>query len=180
MKSSNRCAHCRQILIPNPRVKNQEYCDRQMCQKARKAKWQRQKMASDSDYRLNQKDAQDQWREVHPDYWDKYRQSHPEYCERNRQLQKLRDAKRRAVRLAKMDALNQLKPVNPGTYYLVPLAPNLAKMDALAQRISIIPVSYKHHSPSCKKGLDRQSQRFGIEPDEKEVQYDHQSPSRSG
>jgi hypothetical protein len=47
------------------------------------------------------------------------------------------------VRLAKMDVLNQLKPVNPGTYYLVPLVPNLAKMDALAQRITIIPVGYK-------------------------------------
>lgn len=149
MKTIDQCAHCRQVFIPNPRVKHQEYCGHQICQKARKAKWQRQKMALDSDYRLNQKDAQQQWQEKHSGYWDKYRQSHPEYCQRNRQLQKLRDAKRRAVRLAKMDALTQI--------------------------IIIIPSSYKRHGPSCKKGLDRQTQRFGIKPEKKEVHYDHQS-----
>ena len=175
MKINNRCAHCRQAFVPNPRIKHQEYCGRQVCQNARKAKWQRQKMALDSDYQLNQKDAQHQWQEKNADYWDKYRQSHPEYCERNRQLQKLRDAKRRAQRLAKMDALSRFKPVNPGTYYLVPLGPDLAKMDALTQRITIIPSSYKSCDPSCKKGLDRQTQRFGIKPDKKEVHYDHQN-----
>lgn len=149
MKTENRCTHCEQVFTPNPRVKHQEYCGRQICQKARKAKWQRQKMALDSDYRLNQKDAQDQWQERNTDYWDKYRQSHPEYCERNRQLQKLRDGKRRAQRLA--------------------------KMDALTQRITIIPISYKSYDPSCKKGLDRQGQRFGIKPEKKEVHYDHQN-----
>jgi hypothetical protein len=74
-----------------------------------------------------------------------------------------------------MDALNQLKPVNPGIYYLVPLGPDLAKMDALTQKITIIPSGYKIHDPSCKKGLDRQTQRFGINSDKKEVDYDHQN-----
>ena len=50
MKTENRCAHCRQVFVPNPRVKNQKYCGRQICQNARKAKWQRQKMALDSGY----------------------------------------------------------------------------------------------------------------------------------
>ena len=40
MKTNDRCAHCRQVFIPNSRVKNQQYCDRQICQNARKAKWQ--------------------------------------------------------------------------------------------------------------------------------------------
>jgi hypothetical protein len=78
MKINDRCAHCRQAFVPNPRIKHQEYCGRQVCQNARKAKWQRQKMALDSDYQLNQKDAQHQWQEKNADYWDKYRQSHPE------------------------------------------------------------------------------------------------------
>jgi hypothetical protein len=78
MKTKNRCIHCRQVFVPNPRIKHQEYCGRQVCQNARKAKWQRQKMALDSDYQLNQKDAQHQWQEKNADYWDKYRQSHPE------------------------------------------------------------------------------------------------------
>lgn len=176
MKTKDRCAHCRRAFISNPRVKLQKYCSRLICQKARKAKWQRQKMASDNDYRLNQKDAKQKWQQQHPDYSRKYRESHPEYCQRNRDLQKLRDAKRRAQRLAKMDPLNQLKPVNPGTYYLIPLWPNLAKMDALTQRITIIPSSYKTHTPSCRKGLDRQERYFGIKPDKKEAYYDHQIP----
>ena len=143
METDHRCIHCKKGLVPNPRSKGQRYCGLPACQRARKAMWQRQKMALDRDYRLNQKDAQDQWREDNPGYWDRYRASHPEYCDRNRQLQKQRDAKRRARRLAKMDALSQPKPVNPGTYYLIPLMPNLAKMDALTQRITIIPISYK-------------------------------------
>jgi len=158
MKAKNCCIHCKQVFLPNPRVKDQGYCGHILCQRVRKTKRQRYKMATDDDYRLNQKDAQRRWREQHPDYSKEYRKSHPEYCQRNRKMQKHRDQKRQALRLAKMDALNQLKPVNPGTYYLIPLWPNLAKMDALAQRITIIPVGYKRHDSSCKKGLDRQEQ----------------------
>ncbi len=84
------------------------------------------------DYRFNQKDAQRRWREQHPDYSKEYRKSHPEYCQRNRKMQRHRDGKRQALRLA--------------------------KMDALAQRIAIIPVGYKEHNLSCKEGLDRQEQ----------------------
>lgn len=176
METRNRCVHCKQVFRPNPRVKHQEFCGHSICQKARKARWQRRKIASDNDYRLDQKESHHLWIKQHPDYSSKYRKSHPEYCERNRQLQKLRDAKRRAQRLAKMDALDQLKPVNPGTYYLIPLGPDLAKMDALTQRITIIPCGYKSNSSSCKKGLDRQGQRFGVKPEKKEIHYDHQSP----
>jgi hypothetical protein len=89
----------------------------------------------------------------------------------------LRDGKRRAKLLAKMDALNGLKPVNPGTYYLVPLLPNLAKMDALAQRITIIPASYKSSDRSCKKGPSGLQKRWpDIESGRKEAHYDHQDP----
>jgi hypothetical protein len=43
--------------------------------------------------------------------------------------------------LAKMDALAPLFIVKQGTYYLVPDSGNLAKMDASAQKVCLIPVS---------------------------------------
>ena len=105
MKPKLRCVHCRRRFIANPRAKNQKYCNRACCQRARKTRWQRHKMATDADYRQNQKDSRRSWQIQHPDYWRQYRAAHPQYCERNRMLQKQRDAKRRAQHLAKMDAL---------------------------------------------------------------------------
>ena len=143
MDAKNRCAHCKRLYVPNPRARNQRYCGRDTCQRARKAKWQRDKLARDDDYRMGHEDAQQRWRKSHPDYWQQYREDHPEYRERNRRLQKQRDAKRRAKRLAKMDASAQAKPVKSGTYYLIPLCEDLAKMDASTQRITIISSSYR-------------------------------------
>jgi hypothetical protein len=154
MKPKKPCAHCRRLFIANRRVKDQRYCNREPCQRARKSRWQRHKMATDADYRHNQKDSQKLWQIKHPDYWRQYRSSHPQYCERNRVLQKQRDIKRRAQHLAKMDALNRLKSINPGTYYLIPCMGNLAKMDALTQKINVIPDGYANFCASCKKGLD--------------------------
>jgi hypothetical protein len=119
-------------------------------------------MATDEDYRENQKQSQRMWQRQHPQYWRDYRNNHPDYCMRNRQLQKVRDAKRRAQRLAKMDALKRLKPLMPGTYYIIPQLENLAKMDALTQRIDLIPVGYQDFDASCKKGLDRPPEAFAI------------------
>ena len=129
MKPKNRCVHCRRLYIANPRVKNQKYCSRDICQRARKSRWQQRKMATDADYRQNQKDCHKSWQIQHPEYWRQYRDSHPQYCERNRILQKQRDAKRRAR--------------------------HLAKMDALTQKISVIADGYTDFCASCKKGLDR-------------------------
>jgi hypothetical protein len=62
-------------------------------------------MATDPDYRANRRESQKKWLERNRDYWRKYRSRHPDYCERNRLLQKGRDTKRRFQNLAKMDAL---------------------------------------------------------------------------
>lgn len=156
MRPQNRCKHCHRKFIPNPRVKDQLYCSRMICQRVRKRQWQQRKMATDADYRRNQKDCQQNWQRNNPDYWTRYRNGHPQYCERNRQLQKLRDARRKAKRLAKMDALKRLKHIKPGGYYLVPIVADLAKMDALLQKIYVIPDGCTNKAKSCKKGLDRQ------------------------
>lgn len=159
MDRKKRCKNrnCRRILDLNPRVKNHEYCSRKACQRVRKRRWQKRKMATDSDYQDNQKAAQAKWRAANPDYWRNYRQQHEKYCQRNRLLQKKRDANRRARRLAKMDTLkdeNSIKPM--GYYYIASTPSDLAKMDAYIQKVFIIPEGYKNIDSSCKKGLDRQ------------------------
>ena len=53
-----RCAHCGCPLELNPRSKNQRYCGKKECQRARKRLWQKNKMATDPDYRANQTEVQ--------------------------------------------------------------------------------------------------------------------------
>jgi hypothetical protein len=107
--------------------------------------WQRDKMKTDPDYQDNQRRCRKQWVEAHPRYWSEYRRTHPPYVLRNRVLQKGRD---RLRRLAKMDASTLLSPVKPGAYYLVPQGSNLAKMDALTQKIFLIPIAAGEKIPS--------------------------------
>lgn len=51
MNDMIRCANpcCQRLFVPNPRVKNQRYCNRKNCQRVRKRLWQREKMAGDPD-----------------------------------------------------------------------------------------------------------------------------------
>jgi len=144
MTERNRCAHCLRFFCPNPRVKEQRYCGRQRCQRARKSRWQKQKMKTDPDYQANQKRAWRSWQERNRNYWGPYREKRPEYRERNRQLQKQRDTRRRKRNLAKMDASRAMSSIETGTYYLVPShLPDLAKMDALGHEFLIISTGCK-------------------------------------
>jgi len=136
MNRKIRCAHCRRMFYPDPRVRDQRYCSTAVCQRARKSLWQRRKMAADADYRANQRDCQKSWQERHPGYWRQYRGRRSDYHRANRLLQKHRDQKRRFRRLAKMDALRRFSLFKAGTYYLVE---SLAKMDVLAQKVLVIP-----------------------------------------
>jgi hypothetical protein len=72
-----------------------------------------------------------------------YRQGHGGYTDRNRALQKVRDSLRHLKKnLAKMDASAPICSVKLGTYYLIPEQAGLAKMDAFAQKVCLIPASY--------------------------------------
>jgi hypothetical protein len=136
------CAYCRRRYQKNPRVKRQSYCGDKACQLARKRRWQRHKMATDPDYRLNQQDCVKSWRERNPHYWQRYRQSHPPYASRNRLLQKIRNLNRPGRPLiAKMDSIDPEKSMIPGSYYILRKCRSIAKMDALFQKIFIFPVS---------------------------------------
>ena len=142
MAPKNRCAHCRRHFVPNPRVKTQRYCSGKLCQRARKAKWQRDKMANDPDYQANQRDAGQAWQQQNRDYWRRYRHQHPDYCERNRLLQTHRDQKRCPQPLAKMDASVPTSFLKSGTYHIIAIPDEpLAKMDPLAMTCRLIPIT---------------------------------------
>jgi len=121
------CCHCGCLFDPNPRLKQkQRYCKRKECQGARKSKWQKHKLATDPDYKDNQRACQTDWHRRHPGYYRKYRQEHPRYCRRNTSLQTLRNAKVRVI--AKMDAFKPAPSKDSKIFYILPL---IAKMDAL-------------------------------------------------
>ncbi|GKT10999.1 hypothetical protein [Desulforhabdus sp. TSK] len=137
MRERIRCAHCSYLFSPNPRVKHQRYCSKTECQRARKRLWQKEKLARDPDYKLDHHDSNAQWRSLHPEYWKLYRLTHPDYTSRNRELQRGRDR----VRLAKMDVLEPQPIVLKGAYYLMPETADLAKMDASALKVHLIPIT---------------------------------------
>ncbi len=143
MSRNIRCAHCRCLFVPNPRVKTQRFCSNKTCQRARKTRWQRDKMASDADYRANQREAQQSWHERHPHYWRQYRQRHADYTERNRILQHQRDHRPGVPQALKMDASQPVSVLKPGIYHLIPevAAQDLAKMDVLSHRCRLIPIT---------------------------------------
>ena len=99
-----KCACCKRIFIPRPTVRNQQYCSDSECQKMRKRKWQKEKLAKDREYRDNQAAAQKEWCSRNKGYWKEYRKRNPGYAERNRILQRERNRRRRSKsQIAKMD-----------------------------------------------------------------------------
>ena len=123
------CKACRRIHPVNPRNLNQQYCNRADCQRARRREWQRNKRASDPDYRQNQIDAQKRWRECHPDYWRAYRK-------------KKKRSSPPDPSTAKMDGTLQNFSIPPGAYILAPIHGQDIKMDAFQAIIFPIPASY--------------------------------------
>jgi hypothetical protein len=142
MSQKIRCANpnCRRSFSPDPRVKNHRYCGRKECRRLWKRHWQSEKMKTDPDYRKNQQESHQCWREQNRDYYQRYRAKNPQYVTRNRLLQKIRDQKRRdRIDLAKMDESDPLYPVKPGYYHLIPAKGDLAKMDSISLRYFLIP-----------------------------------------
>jgi hypothetical protein len=142
MSRTCRCVHCRRHFLPDPRVKPQRFCSNKVCQRARKAQWQRAHLATDLDYRANQRDCQQPWQHQHPQSWRQYRQQRADYRERHRLLPQHRDHKRRLRPLAKMDVFEPGTSIHPGIYHLIPVVgPHLAKMDVLSQKCHVIPMT---------------------------------------
>ena len=93
-------------------------------------------MRQDLDYRLNQRDAQERWRQKNPGYWKTYRDEHPEYTRQNREKQRSRNRLQRTMaaiskQIAKMDPIFAEKDDISGYYGLIPVQDlPFAKMDA--------------------------------------------------
>lgn len=68
------CLNCRNLFETVRHVPQQSYCADKSCQRARKIAWMTQKLASDMDYKTNQRRAQKTWQQANPDYWKKYRE----------------------------------------------------------------------------------------------------------
>jgi hypothetical protein len=133
-----RCAHCGSRFVPDPRIKNQRYCGKLQCQRARKTSWQRQKLAADPDYQADKRDSQRAWLSRNPRYWQNWRARHPGYVERNRIGQENR-RNRCKNRVAKMDALDPFSGIKTGSYYIIPDSDEIvAKMDASAKKVRLI------------------------------------------
>jgi hypothetical protein len=117
------CAGCGEVIRPCPRVRDQKYCEKEECRRARRRRWQRAKRQSDADYLDNQARAQRAWAEENSAYWRAYRSEHPEYAQadRERAKQRKRDRLRHAAGgsgFAKMDSIVTFSAVPPGTYLL--------------------------------------------------------------
>ncbi len=145
------CLGCGKELTSSKRSGNrQSYCSEKKCQRVRKAVWQKQKVATDPEYRSDQARCGHAWREAHRGYWRDYRHAHPAQSTRNRLLQKQRNQQRRcalrvvgaptppAEAVAKMDALilKDIAAFRPiGEFWLIPV---IAKMDAFKVNITSV------------------------------------------
>jgi hypothetical protein len=127
------CEHCGNRFIPS-RI-NQKYCTAESCRLDRKRRWQRNKLATDADYREAQREAQAAWLAKNPDYYRNYRRSHSSYTHTNRLKQRIRNRRLRGKmdsgeKVAKMDAK---MPIFTGLYQLLAVESDgrlIAKMDA--------------------------------------------------
>ncbi len=153
------CAHCRRSFLPSPRLKDrQSYCSRQDCQRARKRRWTRQKLARDEAYRENQARAARHWRGRNSGYWREYRKRNPEYTARNRESQKRRNQRRSArdrvdiAGIANMDSIGPKEGALSGMYRLVPVQREMiANMDSIIVEIRSVPGTYGGVGPDCKE-----------------------------
>jgi len=134
MATIRTCACCGQSFVPRSQVPNQTYCSMPACQRARRRRWQHEKMESDPDYRENQKRSQRAWHERHPDYWQQYRNTAAKG-------ESTKDPRKKSQDSSYPDSL-QAKLL-AGLYRIEPvLQPSGATMDAWIVRIT--PVYLDH------------------------------------
>lgn len=142
------CACCGNLFEPRPQVPNQTFCFSPDCQRARKRQWQRAKLQSDPDYRINQRAAQQAWSQRNPDYWRGYRDAQPDYAQRNREQQRSRDASVRNqgsdVDLAKMDVCDL-----PTGLYRITRHPSFPRGNGVSWVVEITPVAV-----TCLRKMD--------------------------
>lgn len=129
--ASKRCAYCGALYRPHPRTAAvQKACRRSACRKARKREADRRWRRDNPGWSSGRAPKVCQWAGNYPGYWRSWRACHPAYRARER----LRMSRRRAVGVAKQDAIRQ-DPVG----YLAKLRSlarqSVAKQDAIGPQI---------------------------------------------
>jgi hypothetical protein len=78
------CQHCGYTCRCNPRIKNQKYCSKKECQKARKLEWEKRRYRTNKKYRKTRLISQKTWRKNYPhkEYQKEYRSRRPDYVAR--------------------------------------------------------------------------------------------------
>ena len=165
---SQQCLSCGESFKKRPQIKNHLFCPAKKCQSERKRRWGRAALR-DPDHRENQTLAQKSWAEKNPEYWRGYRHANPDYCRRNRAQQRVRNEKRKAAVIAKMDVSASRPLPLSGVYRLTPLAADgIAKMDAWIAEIRLISPAYCDVHTSFHKS-DTKLQREDLMGSERRV-----------
>ncbi len=144
------CKNCFEFFPPSPRHKDQKYCMKPPCRKAKKAAWKRHKMDTDPKFKKDQSLSNKKWAQNRPGYWTEYRDKNPKKTVRNRVLQTVRNRRRAEKRknkvktetkvIAKVDASISNNSILLGRYWVVPV---IAKVDALKVNIYEISKPYQ-------------------------------------
>ena len=145
MQNTFICKGCNTKKPINPKLKgNQEYCGERKCQRKRKAAWQKNKMATDANYKQSQQKLVQNWRDKKPAHQSQsqYRKDHPSYVADNRVKQRNRNQKRRVKPfeevIVKMDALTFKEPI---ICAMTPLekdaSEKIVKMDTLLVQLQL-------------------------------------------
>ncbi len=103
------CPYCNKLFAPSPFHPNQKVCLSPECQRRRRTDYHRQKIATDSEYRLACTESRKKWRESNPAYQSRYRGRNEDYCQRTRQKQRVRNQKRRLSLIVKNNLAIDLK-----------------------------------------------------------------------
>lgn len=132
-----RCRFCQQSFEPSKFRPDQSVCNQPDCRRRRRAEYHRRKIATDPVYAQVVGESRKKWRDAHPDYPKTYRQSHVAAVERNRQMQRGRDARRRAQFLVKNNLALDLKRCAAEVWLIGPTAGDLVKNNLAACKMLI-------------------------------------------
>jgi hypothetical protein len=118
---SKLCESCNLPFETIPQVPNQSFCSKPACQRARRQRWNQQKLENDPDYRDNKQRSQRNWMDRNPGYWRQYRSDNPDYTERNRSSQRVKTPPHASPVLAKKDESNHSEMLRAGVYQITPI-----------------------------------------------------------
>ncbi len=126
--------------MPSVYRPQQRVCGQSECQRRRRSEYQRQKLATDPEYRQVVRESQKQWWDEHPDYQRQHRPANPQRVENNRKRQRQRDQKRRLGRLVRNNLALDLKDSASEVWLLGPKLGDLDRNNLASAQVLILPL----------------------------------------